>query len=143
MFRILALIASVTAAWMMLPACQAHSQVVQLPTFRVFNVSTAVMVPDGGRVRLGGVNRSASGSIQRGVPGLSNIPGVNRLFNNRAIGSSAGSSQVDVTAEIIILEEYEEAVLAEARRRQALRRQEIELEQQADFLSRNIGKRNK
>jgi hypothetical protein len=70
-----------------IPVENLSAQIIQLPTLRVFNVRTSVSVPDGGIINLGGVNRSASGSISRGVPGL---PGP--LFNNRGIGHSVGAS---------------------------------------------------
>ena len=118
----------------------ATAQVVQLPSFRVFSVNTAVKVPDGGYMRLGGVNRHAAGATSRGVPGLSNIPMANRLFKNRAIGADTSASNVGVTTNIIILEEYEEKVMAEARRREALRADEAKIEQRADFISKNVGR---
>lgn len=79
---------------------------VQLPTFSLFTVSTTVSVPDGGGVFLGGVNRAASGRIERGVPG---VP-----FRNRGIGSTRSASGMHVSATIIDHKEMDEAILAEA-----------------------------
>ncbi|HMO92760.1 MAG TPA: hypothetical protein PKD64_11260 [Pirellulaceae bacterium] len=115
----------------------------QLPTIEVFNINTAVMVPDGGMTYLGGVGRVRYGSNTVGVPGLSNIPGMNRLFKNRGIGHDISSSNAAVTAKIIILEELEQEVLAEAKRRQASRAHQAELEKEADRISNQIGRSRK
>jgi len=92
----------------------AQGQVVQLPTYRVFSVGTTVSVPDGGAAYLGGVTRGAWSSSSRGVPGLSQVPGLNRLFTNRGIGSSVTSSHAYATATIIDHAEMDRALLAEA-----------------------------
>ena len=80
---------------------------VQLPVLAVTNVSTTVSVPDGGTVLLGGIKRMSEGRIERGVPMLSNIPYVNRLFKNVAIGRETQSLMMMVTPRIIITEEEE------------------------------------
>jgi hypothetical protein len=80
---------------------------VQLPTWNVTTVGTTVSVPDGGSALLGGINRAREGSVSRGVPLLSNIPGVNRLFKNRAIGREVGASSMSIVPRIIVLEEEE------------------------------------
>jgi hypothetical protein len=79
---------------------------VQLPTFSLFTVNTTVSVPDGGGAYLGGVNRAASGRVERGVPG---IP-----FRNRGFGSARSASGMHVSATIIDHKEMDEAILAEA-----------------------------
>ncbi len=55
---------------------------VQLPTFNFVTVTTTVSVPDGGTVLLGGIKRLSEGRSERGVPILSKIPYINRLFRN-------------------------------------------------------------
>lgn len=92
----------------------ATAQTVQLPTRHVFGGSTSVWVPDGGSTYLGGVGRSAYGSTSRGTPLLGGVPLVDRLFRNRAIGSSQSASGVAVHATIIDLQEADQAVLAAA-----------------------------
>ncbi len=47
------------------------------------------------------------GSVTRGVPMLSKVPGVNRLFTNRGIGREVGSMNMSVTPRIIVMEEEE------------------------------------
>jgi general secretion pathway protein D len=87
----------------------AHSGVtVQLPSFSFISVVTTVSVPDGGTVLLGGIKRLAEGRNEFGVPLLSKIPYVNRLFKNVGIGRATNSIMMMVTPRIIIQEEEEE-----------------------------------
>lgn len=81
---------------------------VQLPTFSFTTVSTTVSVPDGGTVLLGGIKRLSEGRNEQGVPMLSQLPYVNRLFKNVGIGRSTSSLMLMVTPRIIIQEEEEE-----------------------------------
>ncbi len=83
---------------------------VQQPVFATTSVSTTVSVPDGGTILLGGIKRMSEGRVERGVPILSKIPYVNRLFKNSAIGRSTSTLMLTVTPRIIIQEE-EEAIL--------------------------------
>ncbi|MCO6455221.1 MAG: general secretion pathway protein GspD [Pirellulaceae bacterium] len=81
---------------------------VQLPTFAFTTVTTTVSVPDGGTVLLGGIKRLREGRNERGVPLLSKVPYVNRLFKNVGIGRETQSLMMMVTPRIIIQEEEEE-----------------------------------
>jgi general secretion pathway protein D len=81
---------------------------VQLPTFEVISVSTTVSVPDGGTVLLGGIKRLREGRNEFGVPLLSKIPYIDRLFRNVGIGRATDSLMMMVTPHIIIQEEEEE-----------------------------------
>ena len=80
---------------------------VQLPTFAFTSVTTTVSVPDGGTVLLGGVKRLREGRTVRGVPLLSKVPYISRLFKNVGIGRDAQSLMMMVTPRIIIQEEEE------------------------------------
>jgi len=80
---------------------------VQQPSFAFTNISTTVSVPDGGTILLGGIKRMAEGRNERGVPILSKIPYISRLFRNVAIGRDARSLMMMVTPRIIIQEEEE------------------------------------
>ncbi|MCY2992662.1 MAG: general secretion pathway protein GspD [Planctomycetota bacterium] len=80
---------------------------VQLPTFNFTTVSTTVSVPDGGTVLLGGIKRLSEGRSERGVPLLSKIPYLSRLFKNVGIGRETQSLMMMVTPRIIIQEEEE------------------------------------
>jgi general secretion pathway protein D len=81
---------------------------VQLPTFEIITVATTVSVPDGGTVLLGGIKRLSEGRNEFGVPLLSKIPYVDRLFRNVGIGRDTDSLMMMVTPHIIIQEEEEE-----------------------------------
>ncbi|RIK79559.1 MAG: general secretion pathway protein GspD [Planctomycetota bacterium] len=81
---------------------------VQLPTFEVISVATTVSVPDGGTVLLGGIKRLREGRNEFGIPLLSKVPYVDRLFRNVGIGREADSLMMMVTPHIIIQEEEEE-----------------------------------
>lgn len=80
---------------------------VQQPTFQQISVSTTVSVPDGGTVLLGGIKRLSEGRREFGVPLLSKVPYINRLFRNVAIGRETDSLMLMVTPRIIIQEEEE------------------------------------
>jgi type II secretory pathway component GspD/PulD (secretin) len=81
---------------------------IQLPRYTSTVVSTTVTVPDGGTVLLGGVKRLNEERLEFGVPVLSKVPWINRLFRNVGIGRVTSSIMLMVTPRIIILEEEEE-----------------------------------
>ena len=81
---------------------------IQLPVLAVTNVSTVVSVPDGGTVLMGGIKRLQEGRNEVGVPFLSNIPYVNRLFKNVGIVHTTNHLMMMVTPRIIIQKEIEE-----------------------------------
>ena len=81
---------------------------IQLPVVAFTSVNTVVSVPDGGTVLLGGIKRMSEGRLENGIPFLSNIPYVNRLFKNVGIGSETQNLMMMVTPRIIIQKELEE-----------------------------------
>ncbi len=81
---------------------------IQLPIVGITTISTTVTVPDGGTVLLGGVKTMREQRIEYGVPVLSKIPMINRLFRNIGVGRDTTSLMMMVTPRIIILEEEEE-----------------------------------
>jgi general secretion pathway protein D len=83
---------------------------VQLPTFAFQTVTTTVSVPDGGTVLLGGIKRMTEVRRENGVPMLSKLPYLNRLFTNVAIGKASESLMMMVTPRIIIQSEEEAAI---------------------------------
>jgi general secretion pathway protein D len=87
---------------------------IQQPSFAQTTISTTVSVPDGGTILLGGIKRMREGRVERGVPILSKIPYVNRLFRNTAIGRETSTLMMTVTPRIIIQEEAEESILGVA-----------------------------
>lgn len=90
----------------------AQAQVVQLPTFHQFSVSTTVSAPDRGGILAGGVRSSRQGRVSRGMPFASKIPGLSRLGKNVAIGREDDASTISVHASIIDFKELEGALLA-------------------------------
>ena len=71
-------------------------------------MSTTVSVPDGGTILLGGIKRLSEGRDEEGVPMLSKLPYINRLFKNVGISRTTQSLMMMVTPRIIIQEEEEE-----------------------------------
>ena len=83
---------------------------IQLPNTTTFTVTTTVTVPDGGTVLMGGVKTLNETRTENGVPILSKIPMIDRLFRNIGIGRVTTSLMLMVTPRIVILEEEEEAL---------------------------------
>ena len=88
---------------------------IQLPEFVFTTVTTTVSVPDGGTVLLGGIKRLREGRNEFGVPILSKVPYINRLFKNVGLGRTTESLMLMVTPRIIIQEEEEEKLLGTAK----------------------------
>lgn len=86
---------------------------VQLPIIATTSVSTVVSVPDGGTILLGGIKRMTEQRTERGLPFLSNIPYINRLFKNVSIGRDTQNLMMMVTPRIIIQAEEEAAQIGE------------------------------
>ncbi len=116
----------------------AHAQAVQLPTFDMFGVTTTVNVPDQGAAYLGGVDRQAMGSDSRGVPILGKIPGVGRLFRNRAIGQETSAKRAWVTATIIDFQEMDEAILQQAASQRGFTSGSAATDPRAKFVASNV-----
>ncbi len=81
---------------------------VQQPVVAFTSVNTVVSVPDGGTVLMGGIKRMSESREEHGVPMLSNIPYINRLFKNVGIGQTTSNLMMMVTPRILIQEELEE-----------------------------------
>ena len=81
---------------------------VQQPVVSFTSVNTVVSVPDGGTVLMGGIKRLSEQRTEQGVPLLSSIPYINRLFRNVGIGQEASNLMMMVTPRILIQEELEE-----------------------------------
>jgi general secretion pathway protein D len=82
--------------------------VVQQPEVQITEVKTAVSVPDGGTLLLGG--QTLSGDLERemGVPILSKIPFLKRLFTNRSYAKDDQVLLILVKPTIIIQREQEQ-----------------------------------
>lgn len=86
----------------------AFGGLVQLPTVELQDLQSTVTVPDGGTVLLGGLKSSAEQEREIGVPILSKVPIVNRLFTNRGKVRDAETLLILVSPKIIIHKEMEE-----------------------------------
>jgi len=91
-----------------------QAQVVQLPTFRFFGISTTVSVPDSGGAYLGGVSRSSRGGAERRLPRLSRAPVAGRPFGNRAVAGATQTGGMSVHASIHDFEVMDKALIGEA-----------------------------
>ena len=80
---------------------------IQLPVLAQTSVNTVVSVPDGGTILMGGIKRMRETRSENGVPMLSSIPYINRLFTNVGTGRETTNLMMMVTPRIIIQEEEE------------------------------------
>ena len=80
---------------------------IQLPQLNGTQIATTVSVPDKGTALLGGQRRVAEFEIEVGVPVLSKVPWLNRLFTNRASEKTELTTILLVRPEIIIQQENE------------------------------------
>ena len=94
----------ITAA---VPALGIATAIIDLPRVRVQDFKTTVSVPDGGTLLLGGTRQFMEGEAETGVPILSKIPIIRRLFNNRATVRRANNLLILIRPKIIIQTEEE------------------------------------
>jgi general secretion pathway protein D len=80
----------------------------QLPTVTVTQVNTSVTVPDQGTILLGGQRVVNESEVETGVPVLSKIPILNRLFSNRVTNKSEQTLMILIKPTIMIQNEDEE-----------------------------------
>jgi Flp pilus assembly secretin CpaC len=80
---------------------------VQLPKIAVTDVNTMVSIPDGGTLLIGGQKLIGESEVEVGVPILSKIPGLNRLFTNRSYVKDERTLLVLVRPNIVIHREIE------------------------------------
>ncbi|HEY4329477.1 MAG TPA: hypothetical protein VGN88_07060 [Phycisphaerae bacterium] len=80
---------------------------VQLPKIASTEISTMVSIPDGGTLLIGGQKLIGESEVEVGVPVLSKIPGLNRLFTNRSYVKDERTLLVLVRPNIIIHREIE------------------------------------
>ena len=113
-------------------------QVVQLPTRRSFAVGTTVSVPDQGQTLLGGVTRARSASVDRSVPVLGRLPGLDGMRQNRAFSRSIGTGQAHIRATIIDLNAMDHAILAQTPVSDTGETKTAWIKQKAEFLSRHV-----
>ncbi len=88
------------------------SYVVELPETESSQLMTRVSVPDGATLLLGGQKMTAEVEIEAGVPGLSKLPLIGRLFRNRSIVKDHKILLILVKPTIILQEEAEAKAIA-------------------------------
>jgi len=88
------------------------SFIIRYPETEVSRVETRVSVPDGGTLLLGGQKLTAEVEIESGVPVLSKIPFIGRLFSNRSKIKDEKILLILVKPTIILQEETEREALA-------------------------------
>ena len=81
---------------------------IQLPTRQVQRLQTTVTVPDRGTLLFGGMKTSEEIEIDAGVPVLSKIPVLKRLYSNRSLVKDEQVLLILVKPTIIITREAEE-----------------------------------
>jgi type II secretory pathway component GspD/PulD (secretin) len=79
----------------------------QLPTIDITEVETSCSVPDGATLLLGGQTLAAETTREQGVPVLSKIPFIKRLFTNRATAQDEQILLILVKPTILIQREQE------------------------------------
>ena len=81
--------------------------VVQLPEISVTVVRTTVNIPDGGTLLIGGLSYAFDNEMESGVPVLSKIPLLGKLFSRRGFTTEKENLVILVKPTIIIQEEQE------------------------------------
>jgi type II secretory pathway component GspD/PulD (secretin) len=86
----------------------APTGVIQTPEIQITQVKTTVSVPDGGTLLLGGETIAGEIEKEAGVPVLSKIPGLDRLFTNRSRAKDEQILLILCKPTIIIQKEVEQ-----------------------------------
>ena len=81
---------------------------IQLPTRHVQQIKTTVTVPDQGTLLIGGMKTTEEVEIEAGVPVLSKIPVLKRLYSNRSLVKDETVLLILVKPTVIISTEAEE-----------------------------------
>jgi type II secretory pathway component GspD/PulD (secretin) len=89
------------------PTADVPSGIVQQPEIQITEVRTTVSVPDGGTLLLGGQTIAGEIELEQGVPVLSKIPFLKRLFTNRSTAKDEQVLLILVKPTIIIQREIE------------------------------------
>ena len=85
---------------------------IQLPVSQIADVRTRVTVPDGGTLLIGGQKLTGEVNTDQGVPVLSKLPFVGRLFENRGRRKDSSILLILVKPTIILQDEQERDAIA-------------------------------
>lgn len=91
------------------PATMSGGSSLMLPRVQYQTVVTMVSIPDGGTLLIGGQKIVGEAEQETGVPFLSKIPGLGRLFTNRTYVKEERTLLILIRPKIIIQREAEEA----------------------------------
>lgn len=80
---------------------------IQFPVIRLRKLRTTVTIPDGGIILLGGMMKNIKWRSETGVPFLSNLPVLGRLFRWDVTDNERTNLSVLVTARLLLFEEEE------------------------------------
>ena len=86
----------------------ANQAFLQLPTLSTQRVQTTVSVPDGGTLLIGGQKLASEAEVEAGVPILSKIPILKRLYSSRSMVKDEQTLLVLIKPKILIQSEQEE-----------------------------------
>ena len=78
-----------------------------IPEMRYESSQTSVTIPDGGSLVIAGMTTSSSGREHQGIPFLSHIPFLGRLFSTNARQESLLKQMLVVQADVVLFEEIE------------------------------------
>jgi len=84
------------------------SSTIQLPETDQNSLQTHVSVPDGGTLLLGGMKMFGESEREAGVPGLSKLPIINRLFSSRSMAKDESVLLILLKPNIILQQEKED-----------------------------------
>jgi general secretion pathway protein D len=70
-------------------------------------VRTSVTIPDGGSLVIGGMTNADSERVHAGIPFLSHIPFLGRLFSSNGKRETQFQTMIVIQADVVIFEEVE------------------------------------
>ncbi len=79
-----------------------------IPELIYQSVRTSVTIPDGGSLVIAGMTRSESGNSHSGIPFLSHIPFLGRLFSTNGRSEVLRKNMIIVQADVVLFEEIEQ-----------------------------------
>jgi type II secretory pathway component GspD/PulD (secretin) len=100
-------------------ASDVAENVIQIPETTKQELSVTVCVPDKGILMIGGLGRSSVAKTSKGVPILSKIPIIKRLFSSKTINrdiTTSGNLIILIKPTILIREEQEVRAFAKGKR---------------------------
>jgi len=81
-----------------------------MPELIYQSVRTSVIIPDGGSLLIAGMNNGESLRAHSGIPFLSHIPFLGRLFSRNGRAETELSTLVMVSADLILFDEIEKSL---------------------------------